>query len=160
VVGRYVLAFQPDPAAMLRQIVTHVHPGGVVAFHESYRGSVRSYPKAGSYDRAWELVDETFAQLGADPAMGLKLHSTFLAAGLPPPTMRLESIIAGGATSLDHVHFEMDLVGTLVDDMTRLGIATVEELEPDTLADRVFVELAKTEGVVIGRAEIGAWSRT
>jgi hypothetical protein len=92
--------------------------------------------------------------------MGLKLHATFVAAGLPAPAIHLESIIAGGTTSLDHVHYEMDLAGTLMGDMERLGIATAEEVEPETLADRVFAETAATESVVIGRAEIGAWSRT
>src|ERR1700675_4963255 len=37
VVGRYVLMHQPDPAAMLRGVVTHVRPAGVVVFHEPYR---------------------------------------------------------------------------------------------------------------------------
>jgi len=37
VVGRYVLMFQPDPAAMLRKIRRHLRPGGgVIAFHESH----------------------------------------------------------------------------------------------------------------------------
>ena len=112
------------------------------------------------YEQAWHLINDTFTQLGADPEMGLKLHATFLAAGLPAPAMRLESIIAGGTTSLDHVHYEMDLVGTLLDEKERLGIATAEELEPETLADRIFAEVAATESVVLGRAEIGAWSRT
>src|SRR5262245_18226564 len=34
VVGRYVLVFQPDPAAMLRKLCAHLQPDGVVAFHE------------------------------------------------------------------------------------------------------------------------------
>src|SRR5690242_9611805 len=34
VVGRYVLQFNPDPAAMLRKLAGHLRPGGVVAFHE------------------------------------------------------------------------------------------------------------------------------
>ncbi len=160
VVGRYVLMFQPDPVVMLRRVVTHAHPGGLIVFHEPYRGGVRSYPKVTQYDQAWGLVDETFTRLGADPEMGLKLHATFLAAGLPAPAMRMESIIAGGTTSLDHVHYEIDLLGTLVDEKERLGIATAEELEPARLADRVFAEVAATESVVLGRAEIGAWSRT
>jgi hypothetical protein len=54
----------------------------------------------------------------------------------------------------------MDLVGTLVNENERLGIATAEELEPTTLADRIFAEVAATESVVLGRAEVGAWSRT
>ena len=30
VVGRYVLMFQPDPAAMVRKLVAHLRPGGVI----------------------------------------------------------------------------------------------------------------------------------
>jgi len=152
--------FQPDPVAMLQRVVTHAHPTGLVVFHEPYRGGVRSYPAVTLYDRAWSLVDETFTRLGADPEMGLKLHATFVAAGLTAPAMRMETIIAGGATSLDQVHYEMDLVGTLVNEHERLGMATAEELEPATLADRIFAEVAATDSVVLGRAEIGAWSRT
>src|SRR5437870_951362 len=37
----------------------------------------------------------TFRRWGGDPRMGVKLHSTFIAAGLPAPTMRLESVIGG-----------------------------------------------------------------
>lgn len=160
IVGRYVLMFQPDPASMLRRVVAHARRAGLIVFHEPYRGGVRSHPPVGTYDRAWGLVDDTFTQLGADPEMGLKLHATFVAAGLPAPAMHLESIIAGGTTSLDHVHYEMDLAETLVGEMERLGIATPDDLEPETLADRVFAEATATESVVVGRAEIGAWSRT
>jgi SAM-dependent methyltransferase len=160
VVGRYVLMFQPDPAAMLKRVVTHVRPGGLTVFHEPYRGGIRSYPKLGTYDRAWELINQTFRRLGADPEMGLKLHATFLAAGLPAPAMRLESIIAGGTTSLEHVHYEMDLAATLADEDEQLGTETAKELEPETLADRIFTEVQATQSVVLGRAEIGAWTRT
>lgn len=160
VVGRYVLMFQPDPTTMLRRVAAHTRPGGLVVFHEPYRGGVRSYPKVDQYDRAWELVNETFTRLGADPEIGLKLHATFLRAGLPAPAMRLESIIVGGTTSLDHVHFEIDLTETLAGETERLGLAMAEELEPETLADRIFAQVAVTESVVIGRAEVAAWSRT
>ena len=34
VVGRYVLQFQQDPATMLRDLVAHLRPGGLVVFHE------------------------------------------------------------------------------------------------------------------------------
>jgi SAM-dependent methyltransferase len=160
VVGRYVLMFQPDPASMLRRVAAHARRGGVVVFHEPYRGGIRSHPPVRLFDQAWGLVDDTFSRLGADPEMGIKLHATFIAAGLHAPAMRLESIIAGGTTSLDHVHYEMDVAGTLVGEMERLGIATPEERESWTLADQAFAEAAATESVVVGRSEIGAWSRT
>jgi hypothetical protein len=103
--------------------------------------------------------DETFRLTGADPLMGIKLHSTFVAAGLPEPSMRLESVIAGGANSSDQVHFEMDLVGTLAPEMKRLGVATAADIDLETLADRVLDEATASNSVIVGRSEIGA-SRT
>ena len=160
VVGRYVLMFQPDPAAMLRRLVRHLRPGGLVLFHEPYRGGIRSYPTVATYDHAWELINQTFKRLGADPEMGLKLHTTFLAAGLPAPAMRLESIVAGGATSLDHVHYEMDVVVTLAAQDADLRLEIPGGLQPETLADRIFTEATATESVVLGRAEVAAWAHT
>ena len=113
VVGRYVLMFQRDPTTLLRGVVKHVRHGGVVVFHEPYRGGIRSFPEVPTYDQAWELVDETFRRSGADPLMGLKLHSTFLAAGLSAPSMRMEAAIAGAPACSDHAHFEMDVAVTL-----------------------------------------------
>lgn len=159
VVGRYVLMHQPDPVAVVRKLLAHLRPGGIVVFHEPYRAGIRSFPPLAAYDRGWELVDETFRRSGADPLMGIKLHATFVAAGLPPPSMRMESVIAGGAASSDVVHFEMDVVGTLVPEMERLGVATANEAAADTLADRVLAEAAASESVVVGRSEVGAWSR-
>jgi SAM-dependent methyltransferase len=159
VVGRYVLMHQPDPVAVVRKLLAHLRPGGIVVFHEPYRAGIRSFPPLAAYDRGWELVDETFRRSGADPLMGIKLHATFVAAGLPPPSMRMESVITGGAASSDVVHFEMDVVGTLVPEMERLGVATANEAAADTLADRVLAEAAASESVVVGRSEVGAWSR-
>jgi SAM-dependent methyltransferase len=159
VVGRYVLMYQGDPAATLRKLVSHVQPGGIVVFHEPYRDGVRSYPPVVDYDRGWELVDETLRRSGADPVMDIKLHATFVAAGLKPPSMRMESVLAGGTTSSDHVHFEMDVVGTLALEMERLGVATASEVGAETLADRVLKEAVALESVIVCRSEVGAWSR-
>ena len=62
VVGRYVLQFQPDPVAMLRALVRHLHPGGIVAFHELDWDSVRSFPASPTYDQCCRWVVETLAE--------------------------------------------------------------------------------------------------
>lgn len=159
VVGRYVLMYQEDPAATLRKLASHLRPGGIVVFHEPYRSGLRSFPPVADYDRGWGLVDETFRRSGADPTMGIKLHATFVAAGLAPPWLRMESVLAGGATSSDHVHFEMDVVETLLPEMERLGVATADDVVADTLADSVLKQVIATESVVVGRSEVGAWTR-
>src|SRR6516162_9212146 len=69
IVGRYVLMYQADPVEMVRKLVTHLGPGGLVLFHEPYRDGIRSYPTVPSYDRARQLVDETLRGTGADPIM-------------------------------------------------------------------------------------------
>jgi SAM-dependent methyltransferase len=159
VVGRYVLMFQADPAAMLREVAAHVRAGGVVVFHEPDRDGIRSYPTVGTYERCCRLVDETIRRWGGNPRMGISLHSTFIAAGLAAPTMRLESVIGGGSGASDHVHFEMDVVGSLASEIERLGIASGDEFHSPDLADRVLAEVVASGSAVIGRSEVGAWCR-
>jgi len=159
VVGRYVLVFQPDPAAMLQKLVAQVRPGGVVAFHEPDFDSERSYPAAPTYGRCCRWVVETLRLSGADPRMGIKLCATFVAAGLPAPSLRLESVITGGATSADHVQFKTELARTLVPEMERFKVATASEIDIETLAERMLAEVIATGSVIVGRSEIGAWTR-
>jgi SAM-dependent methyltransferase len=159
VVGRYVLMYQADPAAMLRQLVAHLRSGGVVMFHEPYRDGVRSFPPVPTYDRGWQLVDHALRATGGDTIMGIKLHAVFVAAGLSAPTMRMESVIAGGPDCLDHIGLEIDPVRTLLPEIERLGLATAAEIDIDTYADRIRDELIATGGVIVGRADVGAWTR-
>jgi SAM-dependent methyltransferase len=160
VIGGYVLMFQHDPAVMLRRVATHVRPGGLVLFHEPDWASARSFPPIATYDRCCQWIVETLRLSGADLRMGIKLHATFVAAGLPEPTLRSESVIGGGKSSADQVHFKTDLACTLAAKMERLGVATVREVEPESLAERVLAEVVAANGVVMGRSEIGAWTRT
>jgi len=159
VVGRYVLVFQHDPTAMLRKLVMHLRPGGVVVFHEPDFDSERSFPPAPTYDRCCRWITETLRLSGADPRMGIKLFAAFVAAGLPAPSLRLESVIGGGANSSDQVHFKTDLACTLVPEMERLRVATASEVDIETLAERVLAEVIANSSVIVGRSEIGAWSR-
>ncbi len=160
IIGRYVLMFQPDPAAMLRAVAAHLQPGGVVVFHEPDRDGIRSLPPVPLYDRCCKLVDETVRRWGTDRRMGIKLYPVFIAAGLPAPRMRLEAVIGGGANCSDQVHFEVDLVGSLIDEMERFGIATDDELQCKTLAERVLADVEASGAVIIGRSEVGAWCQT
>jgi hypothetical protein len=102
---------------------------------------------------------ETFQLLGAESRMGLKLHSTFLAAGLPAPSMRLESIVGGGANSSDPALLVAKLAGTMLPDMERLGVATAADLGFETLADRMVSEAVANGSVLVGWFDVAAWCR-
>jgi SAM-dependent methyltransferase len=159
IVGRYVLVFQRDPATVLRKLIAHARPGSIVVFHEPDFDSERSFPPVPTYDRCCRWVAETLRRSGADPRMGIKLYAAFVAAGLPAPSIRLESLIGGGPDSWDQVHFKTDLVGTLLPEMERLGVATAREVDLPTLAQRVLNEIISSTSVIVGRSEVGAWTR-
>ncbi len=158
-IGRYVLMFQRDPAAMLRGIAAHARRGGLIFFHEPDWDGARSYPPAPTYDRCCHWVQETLWLSGADIRMGTRLFATFIAAGLPAPSMQLETLVAGVSNNANPVHLVAGLAGTLADAMERLGVATSAEVGLETLTERMISEAAASASVILGRFEIGAWSR-
>ena len=159
-IGRYVLLFQPDPVAWLRSLSALVRrPGGIILFHEPDREQMRSFPAAPTYDRLCRWLTETYQRHGADLRTGIKLYQTFLAAGLPAPTMRLQATIAGGVLAADVLHLESDQVVTLATEMVRLGVATEAEIDLRTLVERATREIVGNQSVIVGRDEIGAWAQ-
>jgi len=159
VIGRYVLQFQKDPAKMLRTIARHVRPGGLVAFHEIDWNGLGSFPPAPTYDRCCQWGVETLRLHGTETRMGTKLHSTFVAAGLPPPSMSLEALVGGGPSSLALLRLLADLVATLLPETVRLGVTTAADVGIETLVERMHNETLATSSVIFGHYQIGAWSR-
>jgi len=159
VLGRYVLPFQKDPAAMLRKLARHARPGGVVVFHEIDWGGLSSYPAAPTYDRCCKWGAETLRLHGTESRMGMKLHSTFVGAGLTAPTLRLEALAGGGASSSDVVQLMTDLMVILLPEMERLGVATAAEVDLETLGARMQAEAIANSSVLVGHYQIGAWAR-
>jgi len=159
ILGRYVLMFQPDPVVVLRALARYVRPGTIVAFHEPEWDGVRSRPAAPLYDQCCRWIVAACQHTGADEHMGSKLHATFVAAGLPEPTMGAEALIGGGANAADAVRLITDIVRTIAPELIRLGVATAAEIGIETLGDRAIQEVVTNRSVVTGRSEVGAWCR-
>ena len=159
VIGRYVLMFQPDPVLMLRAVAHHARSGAVIAFHEPTGLAFGRIPPVPTYDECCRWIVETMRLRGADMRTGIKLYGTFVAAGLPAPLMRLQSLIAGGTESGENVRFKTELAETLVADMQRLGVANAEQIGIETLAERITTEVVAHRSVIVGRSEICAWCR-
>jgi ubiquinone/menaquinone biosynthesis C-methylase UbiE len=160
VVGRYVLLFQSDSTGMLRRLVTCLRPGGVVVFHEPDWDGARSFPPAPTYDRCRQWIGETFRMAGTpDTNMAARLYQTFVDAGLRAPSMRMQTFVGGGAGCMDWLQAVAELVGSLLPAMERLGVTTAAEVDIETLAERLRREVTASDSVIIGRSEIGVWSR-
>jgi ubiquinone/menaquinone biosynthesis C-methylase UbiE len=159
VVGRYVLQFQKDPAAMLRKLATHVRPGGVVVFHELDWGGVGSFPPVPTFDRVCQWGAETLRLHGTETRMGAKLYRTFVQAGLSPPGLRLEALLGGEPNSLDVLTLIAGIIETLLPEMERLRVADDDDVEIATLLERMRAEVEQSRSIVIGHYQIAAWSR-
>lgn len=160
VVGRYVLWAQADPSEMLRKVAKHLRPGGVILFHELDWSFVRSEPAVPIYDRCCRWIIETFDHSNASLTNTVaRLHRAFLVADLPPPTMHMRTVIGDAVSAEAWLRAVADIVITLQSAMEKHGVATSADVGPDTIADRLVQEVASRRGIVVGRAEIGAWSR-
>ncbi len=159
IVGRYVLQFQKDPAAMLAKLARQVRPGGVIVFQETDSDARRSFPSAPIYDQCCRWIVQTLRASGADSQMGIKLHAAFIGAGLPAPTMRFQALIGGGVNAADVVWMTVALATTLLPQMERLGVATANEVGIETLTERMLAEVVANGSVIVGSGAIGAWCR-
>jgi ubiquinone/menaquinone biosynthesis C-methylase UbiE len=159
VIGRYVLQFQKDPAAALRAMAAHVRPQGVIVFHEIDWAGLGSFPPVPTFDQVCQWGAATMRQHGTETHMGMKLHETFVGAGLQAPTMRLEAPVGGTAANGVWLGRFKELIATLLPEMGRLGVATAEQVDIETLIERINAEAARTNSVIIGHFQVGAWAR-
>ena len=75
------------------------------------------------------------------------------------PLHAIKAIVGGSESAADWLHMIAELVRTLEPAIVRLGVATPAEVDVESLADRLRREVAAGGGIVVGRSEIGAWSR-
>jgi SAM-dependent methyltransferase len=160
VVGRYVLMFQADQSDMLRRLAKLLKPRGIIVFHEPDWSFTRSDPASPLYDRCCAWIANTFESAGTSSNMSARLHHAFLGAGLSPPTMQMQTVIGNGVSAAEWVRSVAELVIVLAPAMERQGIATLAEIGRETLVERLAEDVAKHRSMIIGRAEIGAWTRT
>lgn len=118
---------------------------------------VRSTPPFPTYDTccAWSM--ETLQLSSTEAHMGAALHSAFTAAGLAPPTLRLEALLGGGGTA-SPLELIADLAATLLQTAARLGAHVPSDLDLDELLDRMREEARATDSLVVGHFQIGAWT--
>ncbi len=159
VVGRYVLVFNPNPAAMLKSVARLVRPGGVIAFHEPDWNGSRSNPVAPMYERCSDWIVRTFKRVGANPHMGQDLYSAFIRAGIPAPSMALRALIGGPSDDVSYVDLIAELGITMAPVMEEQGVIARGEIDPATFRENMLAEVQRLGSLVVGRSEIGAWSR-
>jgi SAM-dependent methyltransferase len=160
VVGRWVLQYLPDPAALLRRTRRWLRPGGIVAFQEIDLSSPpRAYPTGPLHEQVVRWTTPPPGLPGPDPEMGPKLFGTFLAAGLPAPQVRRDAPVGGGP-GWPGYGYVADTVRSLLPFLERVGAVKREEVAIETLEDRLRAEVVGQDGIQFLPAIVGAWART
>ncbi len=157
-IGRLVLMYFPKPAAVLRQLLHWVKPGGIVAFQELDMESIVAQPMCDEFWRAGQRLNQTFARAGIELRTGLRLPSIFQEAGLPAPQMLQLARVEHGPDSQAYAWIEQ-LTRTLLPLMLKVGVATAEDVQIDTLASRMRDETVAKNAVLVLPPFIGAWAR-
>lgn len=162
-IGRLVLMYFPDPAAVLRRLLACVKPGGIVAFQEldllpSPPPESLSHPLCETYVTAGKLVNRTFARAGIDGRIAFKLGPIFQQAGLPAPQMLAMQRVERGPNSPIY-EWTTQITRSLLPLMQQTGVATPEEVQVDTLAERMRREAVEKDCTLMTPPLIGAWAR-
>jgi SAM-dependent methyltransferase len=157
-VGRYVLLYQADPAATLRHVASLVKPGGRLIFHELDFGSASpTWPDAPLWHKTYTMMGEAFRRGDNPPDFGKRLARTFLDAGLPWPTIQAE-VPVGGEPGSYLYGWVAETIRSLIPRIEQFGLATVEDLQIDTLAARMEAEGVALGAQLIGPTQFGAWT--
>jgi SAM-dependent methyltransferase len=159
ITGRAVLYTLKDPAAALRRLVRHVRPEGLVIFQEpDFTPTGLAWPSSPLWQTIGRWWRELQGKAGLDSQMGLKLHSTFVQAGLPAPRLRHDLGIDGGPDS-PYYEWIASTCRSVLPGLVGMGVATADEVAIDTLAERLRAEVVSGGGVLCTMPFIGAWTQ-
>ena len=159
IVGRLVLMYMAEPADALKQLAARLRPGGIVAFQEIeltfYPAIV--HPDTPLVNKMIECAIAVFEKSGAHIGMGIHLYRAFVDAGLPEPTLHFETPM-GGPAAWPGYEFLANSIRSILPLMEAYGIATAEEVEVDTLAERLRAEVVAAKRPLLLPPHITAYA--
>lgn len=140
-VGRLVLMYFADPVEGLRAIAARVKSGGPIAFQEMIMDTAvaaltSSHPADSLWASTANVIIRTFEAAGVHGKMGRDLLQTYQGAGLPVPSMLVESF-AGGGPDFAGYAWLANTLRSLAPIAEKFGVATAATLELDTLAEQI-----------------------
>ena len=101
---------------------------------------------------------EVFERSGAHIDMGFGLYRAFVEAGLPEPYMHCEYPV-GGPENWAGYSYAANSLRSVLPLLEQYGITTAEELDVDTLAERVRQEVIASKRPIRLAPHVTAWAQ-
>jgi ubiquinone/menaquinone biosynthesis C-methylase UbiE len=157
ITGRFIFLHLADPVGTLKHLTGYLRPGGVLAFIEMDIEEAGAVPALPLLDQCIAWIASTYRGVGVEPNMGSRLYATFRGAGLTPQlsgSCRIES----GPDAAAYL-YAAETLQSLLPHIIELGIATAEEIDLETLADRLREQAVAGDLCLFHPRLVGAWSR-
>jgi SAM-dependent methyltransferase len=156
IAGRMILMHLEDPAAALGAMRRLLGPGGMMTFQEVRLTSVRSIPPVPLLAQCVAWASQAFTVSGRDPDTGHRLLSIFGDAGLPVPEMMAAIPTARGPAAYA---LAAGSIISLLPVLEKANITTREEVDPDTLAKRLWAQARADDALLMLPELISAWTQ-
>lgn len=156
IIGRRVLMYQADVVRAIRGLLPRLRPGGLAAFHEHDSTMVPFSSKAMPlHHRVQGWMKKTIEREGADTQMGFNLHEALTSAGLSVEHVRAEAIVQTPTQRYPAVSIIRAMLARIVEQ----GVASENEIDIETLDQRLDMERRNTGATYIGDMMFGVWAR-
>jgi ubiquinone/menaquinone biosynthesis C-methylase UbiE len=142
---RFAISVIQNGLGILEHLLTLVRPGGVVFVEEANTHTMQCAPRTPEWDRALNLMKDTFRAVGADTEIGPALRGIFLEKGLVGLKVKpcLHALTAADPMTM---HLPLTLAA-MSETITSLGLMAKDEL--DALVSRVADHLARPQTMTI-----------
>lgn len=147
-----VLMYQPNPVEAIRRLANALRPGELVVFQEHDSSMVPALTPLPLHDRVHEWIWRTIEREGANVHMGFHLASVLEQAGLTVEHVRAEAIV-----QTPKAHYAVEpIVRAMLPRIVQQGVACEEEVNVDTLDERLIEERQKANATYVGDMVFGA----
>jgi len=158
VVGRLVLLYLPLPDDVLRRFAGQVRQGGIVAVMEYEMAAAGTLPPTALSEQVTSWVTESFRRSGLDASLGARLGQVLLRAGLDgATTLGVQKYCEAGDS--DGPRMAAGIIRTLLPVLDRTGVATRDEVDIDTLEERIAHDCITHDVIFKFPTLVGAWAR-
>jgi SAM-dependent methyltransferase len=148
--GMRVLDLGTGTGEVARLLAELVGPGGHVV------GVDRATPALDVAAQAVRWLDEAFRRVGANPVIGTRLALLLEAAGVERPSTF--GVTTYHPADQSEGPFLMSaVVKSMLPLITTSGIATLDEIGPETLEARLAEQLSARDAVFVAPTLVGAW---